>query len=57
MTKQTHRLSGDKFDIEFIKSDNEYRLWLNNKSINEHVSIMLSKQDLDELKHMLNWGI
>ncbi len=52
MTKITGKITEDRFEIQLSQEENEYRLWVHNKSINEHVSISLTKQQLAELVGM-----
>ncbi len=44
--KITGKITEDRFEIQLSQEDNDYILWVHNKSINEHVSIKLTTQEL-----------
>lgn len=52
MIEITAKIDQDRFTIELSNQESNYRLWIFNKSISEHVSIILTKQELAELVGM-----
>jgi hypothetical protein len=53
MIKTTKRLDVPQYTIEVTQKEGKYSLWLHNKSLDEHVSIVLDVVDFGNFVEML----
>ncbi len=51
--KKSHKISWDRHTIEITKDDHKYILWMHNKSLDEHLSIVMTLEEYFDLLALL----
>ncbi len=55
-TTLTTKLSLESSEIELVNTDGTYTLGVCNKHLMEHVSIELSREEMQQIRNLLNKG-